>query len=449
MNYKKTEQSIPMNNFHSYYQPLDQLHKRQLALNYTFSDIGVYDPFSYDPDLYGEGSTKYGPGAKNNTSASNNSTYEESAKTTMDISFLLPLLVSAGIVIFLLMACLVFIKLLKVYISKKRLLAQIHHMNNQSGMNRNPSDHFNTLQPSLPRNQSLRQQQQEHLNNQIASVLPLPNQLHNNFFQEISRNRSNIPTGLNQAQMDQLIMQQYIEQSIQDANSTQNQRNKPRQNRGNINNNQQRTAFDLNGYAVIVLQSERELNRQLNPDRVVAFDQASRNLHSNSNLLQQQQQYLPLLVSGQSPSNVGSPSRSLRNQLGVQNNYASSDYGISDVSNTDNDDPNLRQTEQAQPVTQTGIKPIQLDKKKRKKLDKLMIAFTMKGEFDKGFAEFGENTCCICFDDYETEKIIRKINRCGHIFHQVCLENWIGNKIREPKCPLCNLNIKFEDEIEN
>jgi RING-H2 zinc finger protein RHA1 len=59
--------------------------------------------------------------------------------------------------------------------------------------------------------------------------------------------------------------------------------------------------------------------------------------------------------------------------------------------------------------------------------------------------EFGEETCCICFDDYLKENTIRKLLRCGHIFHGACVENWFANKIKEPKCPLCNLNVIEEE----
>jgi hypothetical protein len=72
--------------------------------------------------------------------------------------------------------------------------------------------------------------------------------------------------------------------------------------------------------------------------------------------------------------------------------------------------------------------------------------YTLKGEFRTDFAEFGESTCCICFDDYESVKIIRKINRCGHIFHSDCIENWFSKGVNEPKCPLCNLNIMIEGD---
>ena len=78
-------------------------------------------------------------------------------------------------------------------------------------------------------------------------------------------------------------------------------------------------------------------------------------------------------------------------------------------------------------------------------MDRITDTFTIKGKFDKGFAEFGENNCSICFDDYETNKVIRKISRCGHLFHSICLENWIAKNIKEPRCPLCNLNIMMED----
>ena len=43
-----------------------------------------------------------------------------------------------------------------------------------------------------------------------------------------------------------------------------------------------------------------------------------------------------------------------------------------------------------------------LPKKKQKKLKKLLDAYTLEGDFDKNFLEYGESTCCICFEDYET-----------------------------------------------
>lgn len=35
-------------------------------------------------------------------------------------------------------------------------------------------------------------------------------------------------------------------------------------------------------------------------------------------------------------------------------------------------------------------------------------------------------------------QVVRKIFKCGHIFHEKCLFDWIKRNLREPKCPLCN-----------
>ena len=86
-------------------------------------------------------------------------------------------------------------------------------------------------------------------------------------------------------------------------------------------------------------------------------------------------------------------------------------------------------------------KPILLTKHKKKKFEKLMKSYTLKGLFESGFVEYGQTTCCICFEDYNANKVVRKVIRCGHIFHSRCLENWISRKLKDPKCPLCNLYI--------
>ncbi|CDW83076.1 zinc finger protein [Stylonychia lemnae] len=91
----------------------------------------------------------------------------------------------------------------------------------------------------------------------------------------------------------------------------------------------------------------------------------------------------------------------------------------------------------------------QLEKAKKaqrtkQKLISILENYTMEGKFDKNFAEFGEISCVICFDDFDA-CIIRKINRCGHLFHNTCLENWISMHINDSRCPLCNLDIKIVD----
>jgi len=53
----------------------------------------------------------------------------------------------------------------------------------------------------------------------------------------------------------------------------------------------------------------------------------------------------------------------------------------------------------------------------------------------------GNDHCPICLGEYdaaETNKILRKLNRCGHTFHCVCLSTWLSTK---SSCPLCKTSI--------
>ncbi len=51
--------------------------------------------------------------------------------------------------------------------------------------------------------------------------------------------------------------------------------------------------------------------------------------------------------------------------------------------------------------------------------------------------------CPICCDDYdhskdeETNKIFIKLNKCNHIFHKECMENYIKIKKQNITCPYC------------
>ncbi len=41
---------------------------------------------------------------------------------------------------------------------------------------------------------------------------------------------------------------------------------------------------------------------------------------------------------------------------------------------------------------------------------------------------------------------ISKVKRCGHIIHTACLRKWLTSSktilVRDPRCPLCNVNIR-------
>lgn len=56
--------------------------------------------------------------------------------------------------------------------------------------------------------------------------------------------------------------------------------------------------------------------------------------------------------------------------------------------------------------------------------------------FDRGSMEQVE--CVICLNIVGEDDEIREL-RCGHVFHNVCLERWLG--FRNRTCPLCRESI--------
>ena len=50
--------------------------------------------------------------------------------------------------------------------------------------------------------------------------------------------------------------------------------------------------------------------------------------------------------------------------------------------------------------------------------------------------EFENSNCSICFDEFKDNELLKQL-KCGHIFHQECLNQWLINM---DKCPFCNQN---------
>jgi hypothetical protein len=46
-----------------------------------------------------------------------------------------------------------------------------------------------------------------------------------------------------------------------------------------------------------------------------------------------------------------------------------------------------------------------------------------------------EESCSICFDNFERRQKIKKLRRCGHEYHSTCLDKWLET---EKRCPMCN-----------
>jgi hypothetical protein len=46
--------------------------------------------------------------------------------------------------------------------------------------------------------------------------------------------------------------------------------------------------------------------------------------------------------------------------------------------------------------------------------------------------------CTICRNNFTNQEICRKINNCGHLFHQNCVDSWL---VRNHTCPMCRHNV--------
>ena len=51
--------------------------------------------------------------------------------------------------------------------------------------------------------------------------------------------------------------------------------------------------------------------------------------------------------------------------------------------------------------------------------------------------EYSSELCSICLDNYKKEDILNEL-KCGHKYHNTCIDDWIKNN---NTCPLCRLSI--------
>ena len=54
---------------------------------------------------------------------------------------------------------------------------------------------------------------------------------------------------------------------------------------------------------------------------------------------------------------------------------------------------------------------------------------------------FESSVCGVCHDNLEPSCIVRRILVCGHLFHESCLEHWLG---KCESCPLCGTLLERE-----
>lgn len=69
------------------------------------------------------------------------------------------------------------------------------------------------------------------------------------------------------------------------------------------------------------------------------------------------------------------------------------------------------------------------------------IIIEQKSLINKNNSFLEENVCSICFDSMNNSKTTL---RCGHTFHESCINRWIKIK---PTCPLCRRILKYQLKI--
>ncbi|OIW04230.1 hypothetical protein TanjilG_00790 [Lupinus angustifolius] len=50
-------------------------------------------------------------------------------------------------------------------------------------------------------------------------------------------------------------------------------------------------------------------------------------------------------------------------------------------------------------------------------------------------------SCSICLQDYEDGELVRKLPKCGHLFHLECIDKWL---IQQGSCPMCRTYVPHQ-----
>jgi hypothetical protein len=68
--------------------------------------------------------------------------------------------------------------------------------------------------------------------------------------------------------------------------------------------------------------------------------------------------------------------------------------------------------------------------------------------FNEEHTEDNSDICSICRQQFETNDILRTLNRCNHRFHRNCIDRWFEEHIT---CPFCRHDIRnnTEDNADN
>jgi len=66
------------------------------------------------------------------------------------------------------------------------------------------------------------------------------------------------------------------------------------------------------------------------------------------------------------------------------------------------------------------------------------------GKEQANLAHEDKQECPICLGEYTKEDRIITHPGCGHIFHDLCLKDWLTGEGHDPTCPYCKINTRIE-----
>jgi len=80
-----------------------------------------------------------------------------------------------------------------------------------------------------------------------------------------------------------------------------------------------------------------------------------------------------------------------------------------------------------------------------------LISLIKEMPYDKRIDEFKQAECVVCFEEFQTDAMVRQIPLCRHLFHSKCIDGWFRAKLTDVahRCPLCNCEITLEKVRES
>ena len=82
-----------------------------------------------------------------------------------------------------------------------------------------------------------------------------------------------------------------------------------------------------------------------------------------------------------------------------------------------------------------------------RQLERCSECVTVDAELQQRVAE---DPCIVCLAAFEVGEHARRLPRCGHIFHQKCVDKWLLRPGRGlMACPLCSSEVGVERYLED